>query len=416
MAKSPDELKVLIGDIRRDRERLEKREEKIKKREEELQEKLEKVSGLSKEQAKKMLLDEVQKGLTSEIAKRVKNAEEKIKREANERAREILVDAMKHGATSYVAEYTVSSVTVDSEEAKGRIIGREGRNIRAFERATGVEIELDETKEIRLSSFDSVRREIARRALEILLKDKRIQPSRIEEVVEQVKSDMDDVLLEEGKKIAEEVGEYNLQTDLLKMLGKFKFRTSYGQNLALHTIEETKIGMSIARELGADVEAVRLGGLMHDIGKVATDDEGTHVQKGVEIAKRYGLPKKVVSIIAEHHEDKPFSSVESVIVWVADAISGSRPGARYEPHEQYVTRMEKIEEIANSFDGVENAIAFQAGRDVRVVVNPDEIGDDKLTVVAHDISKRLEKEADYAGQIKVTVIRETRATDTTAAK
>ncbi|OGM31566.1 ribonuclease Y [Candidatus Woesebacteria bacterium RIFCSPHIGHO2_01_FULL_44_21] len=390
-----------------------KNEEQLR---EELLSKLEKVSGLSKEEAKKLLLDEVQRELTAEIAKRIRNAEERIKVEAAEKAREILVDAMKHGATNYVAEYTVSTVKVDSEDAKGRIIGREGRNIRAFERAAQVEIELDETNEIRLSSFDSVRREIARRSLEILLKDQRIQPSRIEEVVAQVTSDMDGVLLEEGKKIAEEVGEYNLPTDLLKMLGKFKFRTSYGQNLGLHTIEETKIGMSIARELGADVDAVRLGGLMHDIGKVATDDEGTHIQKGVEIAKRFGLPKKVVAIIAEHHEDKPFSSLEAVIVWSADAISGSRPGARYEPHENYVHRMEKIEEIAGSFEGVNEAIAFQAGRDVRVVVNPDEVSDDKLTVLAHDIATRLEKEAEYAGQIKVTVIRETRASDTTSAK
>ena len=383
---------------------------------EELLAKLEKVSGLSRDEAKKLLLEEVQRELTAEVAKRIRNAEERIKLEAAERAREILVDAMKHGATAYVAEYTVSTVRVGDEDAKGRIIGREGRNIRAFERAARVEIELDETNEIRLSSFDSVRREIARRSLEILLKDQRIQPSRIEEVVAQVTSDMDAVLLEEGKKIAEEVGEYNLPTDLLKMLGKFKFRTSYGQNLALHTIEETKIGMAIARELGADEDMVRLGGLVHDIGKVATDDEGTHIQKGVEIAKRFGLPKKVVSIIAEHHEDKPFSSLEAVIVWAADAISGSRPGARYEPHENYIQRMDKIEEIAGSFEGVNEAIAFQAGRDVRVVVNPDEVSDDKLTVLAHDIAVRLEKEAEYAGQIKVTVIRETRATDTTSAK
>lgn len=383
---------------------------------EELLSKLEKASGLSREDAKRELLDELQKSLTAEVAARIRNAEEKIKLEAHEKAREILIDAMKHGATGYVAEYTISTVRVENEEAKGRIIGREGRNIRAFERAAKVEIELDESNEIRLSSFDSVRREIARRALEILLRDKRIQPSRIEEVVAQVASDMDSVLLEEGKKIAEEVGEYNLPTDLLAMLGRFKFRTSYGQNLGLHTIEETKIGMAIARELGADEEAVRLGGLMHDIGKVATDDEGTHIQKGVEIAKRFGLPKKVVAIIAEHHEDKPFSSLESVIVWVADAISGSRPGARYEPHENYVQRMEKIEEISGSFEGVREALAFQAGRDVRVVVNPDEVSDDKLTVLAHDIAVRLEKEAEYAGQIKVTVIRETRASDTTSAK
>ncbi len=383
---------------------------------EELLVKLEKASGLTREDAKREFMDELQKDLTAEIATRIRNAEERIKLESAEKAREILIDAMKHGATGYVAEYTISTVRVENEEAKGRIIGREGRNIRAFERAAGVEIELDETNEIRLSSFDSVRREIARRALEILLRDKRIQPSRIEEVVAQVASDMDGVLLEEGKKIAEEVGEYNLPTELLSMLGRFKFRTSYGQNLGLHTIEETKIGMAIARELGADEEAVRLGGLMHDIGKVATDDEGTHIQKGVEIAKRFGLPKKVVAIIAEHHEDKPFSSLESVIVWTADAISGSRPGARYEPHENYIQRMEKIEEISGSFEGVREALAFQAGRDVRVVVNPDEVSDDKLTVLAHDIAVRLEKEAEYAGQIKVTVIRETRASDTTSAK
>ncbi len=381
----------------------------------ELLEKLEKISGLSKEEAKKELLEELQKDLTSDMAKRIRNAEERIKLDSQSKAREILVDAMKHGATNYTAEYTISTVSVPNEETKGRIIGREGRNIRAFERAASVEIELDETNEIRISSFDAIRREIARRALEILVKDTRIQPSRIEEVVEEVRKGMDDVLLEEGKKIVEEVGEFNLPIELIRMIGKFKFRTSYGQNLALHTIEETKIAMSIARELGAEVEVVRLGGLMHDIGKVVTDDEGTHIQKGVEVAKRFGLPKKVVNIIAEHHEDKPFSSIESIIVWVADAVSGSRPGARYEPHENYVKRMSAIEDIANNFSGVTSAIAFQAGRDVRVVVNPNEVDDDAMTVLAHDIAKRLEKEAEYAGQIKVTILRETRATATTAA-
>lgn len=382
---------------------------------EELIAKLEKVSGLTREEAKNELLNELQKELTSDMAKRIRNAEDRIKLDSQAKAREILVDAMKHGATTYTAEYTISTVSVPNEETKGRIIGREGRNIRAFERAASVEIELDETNEIRISSFDSIRREIARRALEILVKDTRIQPSRIEEVVEEVKKGMDDVLLEEGKKIVEEVGEFNLPIELIRMIGKFKFRTSYGQNLALHTIEETKIAMSIARELGAEVEAVRLGGLMHDIGKVVTDDEGTHIQKGVEVAKRFGLPKKVVNIIAEHHEDRPFSSLESVIVWVADAVSGSRPGARYEPHENYVKRMSAIEDIASNFGGVMSAIAFQAGRDVRVVVNPNEVDDDAMTVLAHDIAKRLEKEAEYAGQIKVTILRETRATATTAA-
>jgi len=378
--------------------------------------KLENIASMTREEAKQALLDEVSRDLTSEISKRIKNAEEKVHREAKLRAAEILLDAMKQGATDYTAEYTISSVRVPDEDTKGRIIGREGRNIRAFEKAAGVEIELDETNEIRLSSFDSVRREIARRSLEILIKDKRIQPSRIEEVVEEQRAQMDDVLLEEGNIIAEAVGEHNLPNELLSMLGKFKFRTSYGQNLALHTIEETKIAISIAEELGADVEIVRLGGLMHDIGKVSTADEGTHIAKGVEIAKRFSLPKKVVAIIAEHHEDKPFSSLESIIVWIADAISGSRPGARYEPHENYVKRMEKIEEIAGSFDGVKEALAFQAGRDVRVAVDPNEIDDDRMVVLARDIAKRLEKEAEYAGQIKVSVIRELRASATTAAK
>lgn len=377
--------------------------------------KLEKVAGYTQEEAKKALLDEVQKDLTSEIAKKIRQAEERIKLEANEKAKEILIDAMKHGATTYSAEFTISTVAVPSEEVKGRIIGREGRNIRTFEKETGVEIEIDEANIIRLSSFDSIRREVARRALEILIKDTRIQPSRIEEVVKQVRSSMEDVLIEEGKKICAECGVFNLPVELVKLIGRYRFRTSYGQNLGIHTIEETKIGISIAEELGADVEIVRMGCLLHDIGKVVTEEEGTHVQVGVSVLKRLGMPKGVVNAVAEHHEDKPFSAIESVIVWTADAISGSRPGARYEPHEEYVKRMTKIEEVAGRFPGVTSAIAFQAGRDVRVVVNPEEVDDDRLTIIAHDIAKELEKEASYAGQIKVTVIRETRATDTTAA-
>ncbi|SRR5258708_2120216 len=377
--------------------------------------KLEKIANLTSEEAKKILLNEVQKDLTAEIAKKIRQAEERIKLEAQEKAREILVDSMKHGATTYTAEFTISTITVSSEEVKGRIIGREGRNIRAFEQATGVEIDMDEGQLIRLSSFDSIRREIARRALEILIRDTRIQPSRIEEVVKQVKANMEDVLLEEGKKIAAECGVYNLPLELLKLIGRYRFRTSYGQNLGIHTIEETKIGIAIAEELKADVETVRLGCLLHDIGKVVTDEEGTHVQAGVATLKKFGIKKEVVAAVAEHHEDKPFSSIESVVVWTADAISGSRPGARYEPHEEYVKRMTKIEEVANRFDGVTSAIAFQAGRDVRVVVNPDEVDDDKLTILAHDIASALEKEAQYAGQIKITVIREVRGSAVTEA-
>ncbi len=377
---------------------------------------LEKVAKMTVDEAKKVLLDEVQKDLTGEIAKKLRQAEERIKEEALEVSKEVLVDSMRHGATSYVPEYTLSSVSLPSEDAKGRIIGAGGRNIRTFEREAGVEIEIDETNEIRLSSFDAIRREIAKRSLEILIKDTRIQPSRIEEVIRQVRSQMDDVLLEEGKKITHECGVFNLPVELIKLIGKFRFRTSYGQNLAIHTIEETKMGVAIANEVGANADIVRLGCLLHDIGKVVTTEEGNHIDVGVATAKKFGIPKEVVNCIAEHHEDKPFSSFESTIVWIADAISGSRPGARYEPHEGYIKRMDKIEEIARSFPGVEIAFAFQAGRDVRVIVKPDEVDDDKLTILAHDIARKLEKEAEYAGQVKVTAIREVRATETTAAK
>ena len=378
--------------------------------------KLEKIANMTSDEAKKVLLEEVQKELTGEIAKKIRQAEEKVKEEANEKAQEILLEAMKHGATAYTAEYTISSVTVPNEDVKGRIIGAGGRNIRTFEKEAGVEIEIDETNEIRLSSFDAIRREIAKRALEILIKDARIQPSRIEEVVRQVKSEMEDVLLEEGKKITHECGVYNLPIELMRMIGRYRFRTSYGQNLGIHTIEETKMGVAIAQEIGANVDIVRLGCLLHDVGKIVTDEEGNHVELGVNLLKKYGIPKEVIACVAEHHEDRPFSSNESVIVWIADAISGSRPGARYEPHEDYVKRMENIEKIAEGFPGVDQVFAFQAGRDVRVIVNPDEVDDDKLTVLAHDIARKLESEASYAGQIKVSVIREVRATETTSAK
>jgi ribonuclease Y len=415
-AKTKDEIALLLEDLKLERKELEKKEEALRKREEELRNLLEKASKMTVDEAKKALLNEVSRELTAEVAKRIRQAEEKIKLESAEKAREILVDAMRHGATSYTAEYTISTVIVPNEDAKGRIIGAGGRNIRVFEKETGCELEMDETNIIRISSFDSVRREIARRALEILIKDARIQPSRIEEVVRQTKAKMEDILLEEGKIIAENCGVYNLPVEIIKLLGRYKFRTSYGQNLGLHTIEETKIGVAIANEIGAKTEIVRLGCLLHDIGKVVTEEEGNHVDVGVSVAKKYGFPKEVVNCIAEHHEDRPFSSIESTIVWIADAISGSRPGARYEPHEEYVKRMSKVEDIAKSFPGVETAYAFQAGRDVRVIVKPDEVDDDKLTVLAYDIARKLEKEAEYAGQIKVTVIREVRATEITAAK
>ena len=401
---------------------LEKREKGLDGKEKELArlieervELLQKAANLTAEEAKTELLAELDKKLVREKARRIRAAEERIKEEGEETAREILVEAMRHGVTDYVAEYTVSMVRLADEETKGRIIGKEGRNIRAFEQATGVEMELDEGVDIRLSCFDSVRREIARRALEKLIRDTRIQPARIEEVVAQQAKQMDQVLLEEGKKIAHECGVYDLPLELLRLIGRYKFRFSYGQNLGLHTIEETKIGVAIANEVKADVKTVRLGCLLHDIGKVV-EEEGTHVEAGVGVLRRFGLPDEVVACVAEHHEDKPFSSLESVIVFIADAISGSRPGARYEPHEEYVKRMEKIEEIARGFEGVEEAYAFQAGRDLRVVVAPDKVNDDEATVLAAQIADKLSQEAEYAGQIKVTVIREVRASQMSVAK
>lgn len=357
--------------------------------------------------------------VAQDLAKRLEQAEQEFKLKASELAQDIVIDAMLHGATDYVAEYTVSTITLASDSVKGSIIGQGGRNIAAFERATGVEIELEEGNSLRLSSFDSLRREIARRSLEILIKDGRITPTRIEEVVAHTKLQLDMVLVDEGKKICSACGVYNLDPDLVKIIGRYRFRFSYGQNLGIHTIEETKIGVHIAQELGLstqDIEYVRLGCLLHDIGKVVTDEEGTHVQLGVELLKKYGLPEPVVNAVAEHHEDKAFSSSVSRIVWVADAISGSRPGARYEPHDAYVKRMQVIEEIAKSFPGVSEVFAFQAGRDVRVMVRPDEVSDSDLTILVAKIRERLEKEAQYAGQIKITAVREVRATDITKAK
>ncbi|MFC1649297.1 ribonuclease Y [Patescibacteria group bacterium] len=410
-----DDIKVLLDDLKQEKKSLEKKEKKISKKEAELTESLADVSKLTKDEARKLLLKNLEKELKEEIAKKIRSAEEHIKAESKKLAQDIIMTAMKNGATEYTADYTVSTVQVSNEEVKGRIIGKEGRNIRAFEKETGVELELDEGSTIRVSSFDSVRREIARRSLEELIKDARIQPSRIEEVVKKHKKQMDDVLLEEGQKIAQECGVYNLPTEVVKLLGRFRYRTSYGQNLAVHTIEEVKIGVAIANEIGADVEIARLGCMLADIGKVI-NEEGTHIELGVKLLKKHGFPKEIINAVAEHHEDKPFSSVESVIVWIADAVSGSRPGARYEPHEDYVQRMEKIEEIALEYDGVERAYAFQAGRDVRVIVKPEEVDDAETTVLARKIAKRLEKEAEYVGKIKVSVIREVRSSATTSAR
>jgi ribonuclease Y len=391
---------------------LVKKEEELKKKEDELEEETRKISGMSMEEARKMVLDKTEKELAGDISK-IKAAEETIKAEAQEKAKEILIDAIRHGVTDWVAEYTVSTIRLPDEEVKGRIIGREGRNIRAIEQCTGVELEIDETLDLRLSSFDSTKREIARLSLEKLIKDGRIQPDRIEEVVNQTKAEMDQTLFNEGKKIMAEVGVYALAPDLVKMIGKYKFRFSYGQNLALHTVEETKIGMALASELKADVNIVRLGCLLHDIGKVVTEEEGTHIELGVDLLKKYQIDEKVINCVAEHHEDKPFSSMESTIVWIADAASGSRPGARYEAHEEYLKRMTHIEETVRSFPEVADVAAYQAGREVRVIIKPETISDNDLPLLTRKIAEKLEEDAKYLGQIKVVAIRETRVTEVT---
>lgn len=424
------ELAAKVAEIERCEGALEEKEKQLDKREEGLNKKLtevdeirkkeitklEKIARLTREEAKKLLIEATEKHLAEDLARKIKEAEEEIEEKTEEKAKELLIEAMQHGATDYVAEYTVSSIQLPSEELKGRVIGREGRNIRAFEQATGVEIELGDANDIIISSFDPVRREVAKRALQGLIRDRRIQPTRIKEVVEQTKEEVDKIMFEEGKKLCHSLKVYRLHPELIKLLGRFKFRFSYGQNMIAHTLEETKIGVQIAHEVGADVNVVRLGCLLHDIGKVVTEEEGTHVQLGVDLAKKYQLPKEVIDCIAEHHEDKPFSSAESRIIWIADAISGSRPGARYEAHEEYVKRMEEIEEIANKFKGVEEAFAYQAGRDVRVMVKPEEVSDDELVVLANKIAEELEEKVTYAGQIKVTCIRETTASETTKAK
>ncbi len=374
--------------------------------------KLERAAKMSRDEAKKIIMEAMNAKLKDEKARRIKESEQSIKDSVEEKAQRLLVDAMKHGATDYVSEHTTSVVKLPDEDAKGRIIGKEGRNIKAFEMATGVDVDVDESPGIiRLSSFDGVRREIARLSLEELLKDGRIQPTRIEEVVAKKTKEVDKIMRDAGEKLAHDVGAYNLPREVVDALGKFKYRFSYGQNMLTHTLEETKIGMALAREIGADVNTVRLGGLLHDIGKVFTDEEGTHIELGVKFAEKMGFPQEVVNIIAEHHEDKPFSSVESVIGYIADAISGSRPGARHESVEDYIKRLKDIENVASGFHGVDKVYAIQAGREVRVIVKPEDVDDSAMVILAHDVAEKIHDSVTYPGQVKVTVVRETRAHD-----
>jgi len=414
-----------IGDKNKEREELKEKLERekvaVQKLQKDLEEKreailqkLEKVAQMSKDQAKNLMLSGWEEKLKGEIAKKIKQTQEELKQKADDIAKQILAETMRYGAIDYVAEFTLSTVTLPNEDYKGRIIGKDGRNVRAFELATGVDVDLEEEKVIRLSSFDAIRREVAKIALERLIKDGRIQPERIEEIVKKTKEEIEKVIFRAGEELAHKVSVYNLPTEIIKLLGKFKYRYSYGQNMIAHTLEETRIGVALAHELKADVNVVKLGCLLHDIGKVITDKEGSHIDLGVSLAKKYRFPQKVVDCIAAHHEDIPFPTVESIIVYIADAVSGGRPGARHEDFEEYLKRIKTIEEAAKSKKGVKEAYALQAGRELRVIVKPEEIGDDEATVLAEKVKEELEKKFEvFPGQIKVTVIREFRTETTT---
>jgi len=421
LAKKEQQLENKESLLNKDKAGLEntkKQYEDLKKDFEEKREtilqKLEKVAQLTKDQARNLLLQGWEEKLKAEIAKKIKQKDEEIKQQADEKAKQILLDAMRYGATDYVAEYTLSVINLPNDEFKGRIIGKDGRNIRTFEVATGVDVDLEEEGVIRLSSFDAVRREVARISLEKLIRDGRIQPQRIEEIVQKTREEIDKIIFKAGEELTHKVGIFNLPTEIIKLLGRFKYRYSYGQNMILHTLEETKIGIALAHELKVDVNIVKLGCLLHDIGKVINDKEGSHVDLGVELLKKYRFPQKAIDCVASHHEDVPLNSVEAVITYIADAVSGGRPGARHEDVQEYLKRIKTIEDIAKTKKGVKEAYALQAGRELRVIVQPTEINDDETKILAEKIREELEKKFDvFPGQIKITIIRELRTETTT---
>jgi ribonuclease Y len=374
---------------------------------------LEKLSGTSAEDAKSLLLEAVREEAEHDAVKLARSIERRAREEATEKARDIILTAMQRVAADHTAEHTVSVVHLPSDEMKGRIIGREGRNIRALEQATGIDLIIDDTPEtVVLSGFDPVRREIARIALTKLMGDGRIHPGRIEEVVAKARAEVDLVMRQAGEQAAYDVGVPGLPPDIIKLLGRLKFRTSYGQNVLVHSMEAANIAAVIASEIGADVMAAKMGGLLHDIGKAVDHEvEGPHAAIGAAIAQKHDLPFKVVNCIAAHHQEVEYACLEAPIVQVADAISASRPGARGETMETYVKRLEDLQGIAESFTGVEKSFAVQAGREVRILVRPEEIDDLSATRLARDIVKKIEDQLTYPGQIKVTVIRETRAVE-----
>ncbi|MCL2110560.1 ribonuclease Y [Microgenomates group bacterium] len=392
-----------------EKERLKSLRAQIETTKEEALTKLEKAASLTAAEAKQQLIEQVQKSSVHELAQIIAQKEEDARAQADIKAKEVLIQAMQYAATDYVAEYTSSVITLGSEDLKGKIIGKAGRNIHSFERVTGVDVDLDVgPTEVKLSCFDPVRREVARIALEKLMKDGRIQPARIEEIVIKTKKEINKITFDEGRNLCHSIGIYNLPNELMQIIGRYKYRSSYGQNMIAHVLEVTRAGVKIAHELGLNVNVVKLGCLLHDIGKVSEEVEGSHVELGIKIAKKFNIPEAVISCIAQHHEDEPFSSFESMAVQIADAISGARPGARYENYEEYVQRLTKLEEIANAYPEVQKSYAIQAGREIRVILEPAKSKDDDVVVLAERIRDEVKQQITYPGTITVTVIREER--------
>jgi ribonuclease Y len=397
--------------ISSDQKKLKQKEDRIDKLIEEQELELQNIAGLTTSEAKEILLDNVKKDTIHESAKIIKEYEEKTKSESKKIATEIIATTIQRYAADQIAESTVTVVSLPNDEMKGRIIGREGRNIRAFEQLSGVDLIIDDTPEaVVLSAFEPIRREIAKVALERLILDGRINPSRIGQMLEKAEEEVDQRIIEDGEQACEDADILNLHPQLVKLVGKLKFRTSYGQNVLKHSVEVANIAGMIAREIGANERVARRGGLLHDLGK-AIDHEvvGTHIEIGVEAAKRYGENKYVINCIESHHGDVEPNCVEAVLVQAADTISAARPGARRESLENYIKRLENLEEIANSFEGIEKSYAVQAGRELRIMVKPEKVSDDEMVVMAREIATKIENELEYPGHIKVNIIRESNA-------
>lgn len=402
-----------VKELEREHQEVESKKAEVEEIYQKQVEELQRIAALTEEQAKELLLSEVEKEITTEKAKIIKDLNQKAKEDATKNAKEIITYAVQKCAADHTSETTVSIVNLPSDDMKGRIIGREGRNIKALETLTGIDLIIDDTPEaVILSGFDPLRREVARIALEKLIDDGRIHPAKIEEMVEKAKEELNTIIREEGERAALEAGVNNLHPDIIRLLGKLKYRTSYGQNVLSHSIEVANLARIMAEELGLDPKKARRAGLLHDIGKALDHDmEGTHIQIGVDILKRYKENPIILNAVEAHHGDVEPQSLEAVLIQAADAISASRPGARRETLEAYIKRLETLETIADSFDGVEKSFAIQAGREVRIIVKPEKISDDSMTVLARDVAKQIENDMDYPGQIKVNVIREKRVTD-----